>query len=289
MNNSQVAHIWANQSKARATGSNFYFDGPVIYSYGEHFPIARFVDDKTVLFTTRRYGQATSKHIAYAYRALTGLDLNVLHVDNVCPECPTDHEDNIIGQLKVAHELVSSSSRRRIREYAWSDLGKADTELEEVTNYRKYYLKALDKPVARKLNKQLKNLRESIDLAKQQLADKNLLSMSEYDKKSTERKIKNAKKRVEEWKQGGRNRNDLHALPVSLRVSGDRVQTSHGAEVPLKAAVSLWKALQRNIDVVGCPIGFFKISSVTDEFLQVGCHTIPRTELQRIAEQLEIV
>lgn len=34
MNNSMVAHLWANESKESANGSNFYFEGESIYSYG---------------------------------------------------------------------------------------------------------------------------------------------------------------------------------------------------------------------------------------------------------------
>lgn len=34
MNNSMVAHLWANEMKEFANGSNFYFEGESIYSYG---------------------------------------------------------------------------------------------------------------------------------------------------------------------------------------------------------------------------------------------------------------
>ena len=36
MNNSMVAHLWANEMKEFANGSNFYFEGESIYSYGSH-------------------------------------------------------------------------------------------------------------------------------------------------------------------------------------------------------------------------------------------------------------
>ena len=36
MNNSMVAHLWANESQESANGSNFYFEGQSIYSYGHH-------------------------------------------------------------------------------------------------------------------------------------------------------------------------------------------------------------------------------------------------------------
>lgn len=35
MNNSMVAHLWANEKQESANGSNFYFEGESIYSYGQ--------------------------------------------------------------------------------------------------------------------------------------------------------------------------------------------------------------------------------------------------------------
>ena len=54
-----VAHAWANKTKPRLKGTNMYFEGDTIYSYGDHFPVARHVctdrNDNVVLFTTREY------------------------------------------------------------------------------------------------------------------------------------------------------------------------------------------------------------------------------------------
>lgn len=39
MNNSMVAHLWANEKKESARGNKFFFEGKSIYSYGYHFEI----------------------------------------------------------------------------------------------------------------------------------------------------------------------------------------------------------------------------------------------------------
>lgn len=41
-----VAHLWANEQQESANGSNFYFDGSSIYSYGRHFEAGRIVRNK---------------------------------------------------------------------------------------------------------------------------------------------------------------------------------------------------------------------------------------------------
>lgn len=46
MNNYMVAHLWANEKKESARGSNFFFEGESIYSYGYHFEVGRIVRNK---------------------------------------------------------------------------------------------------------------------------------------------------------------------------------------------------------------------------------------------------
>lgn len=68
MNNSMVAHLWANEQKESANGSNFYFEGASIYSYGRHFEAGRIVRNKrgerAYLVNTTYYSKTTaSKHM----------------------------------------------------------------------------------------------------------------------------------------------------------------------------------------------------------------------------------
>lgn len=46
MNNSMVAHLWAHEQEESASGSNFFFEGTSIYSYGHHFEVGRIVKNK---------------------------------------------------------------------------------------------------------------------------------------------------------------------------------------------------------------------------------------------------
>jgi len=76
MNNRNVAHVWAHQQKSEGKGSNLFFVGPTIYSYGLHFPVAKFVTvgkekTKHVLVTVRSYSISTTKHQGYVYSALS--------------------------------------------------------------------------------------------------------------------------------------------------------------------------------------------------------------------------
>lgn len=74
MNNSMIAHLWANESQESANGSNFYFEGESIYSYGRHFEVGRIVrnkrGEKAYLINDRYYSHTTSKHQYYVREAI---------------------------------------------------------------------------------------------------------------------------------------------------------------------------------------------------------------------------
>ena len=60
----EAAHIWASQSQYEGRAGNIFFEDGVIYSYGRHFPVARFAPElgNIVLFTSRGYSSSTGKH-----------------------------------------------------------------------------------------------------------------------------------------------------------------------------------------------------------------------------------
>mgnify|MGYP006903036440 CR=1 FL=1 len=66
MNNSMVAHLWANEKQESANGSNFYFEGESIYSYGRRFEVGRIVrnkrGEKAYLINDIYRSSSTSKH-----------------------------------------------------------------------------------------------------------------------------------------------------------------------------------------------------------------------------------
>lgn len=72
MNNKQVAQAWAKQSQASAKGSNFYFNGPRLYSYGPHFLVAEIRQDGRAWFNPDRYSQSTTRHQSLARQAWKG-------------------------------------------------------------------------------------------------------------------------------------------------------------------------------------------------------------------------
>lgn len=116
MNNKEVAHLWANQSRERATGSHFYFEGDTIYSYGSHFPIARHYKG-VILFTTQGHSVTTAKHKGYVRSACS--HLTVFEVSKVM-ENPSGRDVKEYG--KHLEFLATKAARARNPNDALNDL-----------------------------------------------------------------------------------------------------------------------------------------------------------------------
>jgi len=79
-----------------------------------------------------------------------------------------------------------------------------------------------------------------------------------------------------------------------LRVKNDRVQTSQGTEMGLQYARQFWRMIQYALDGKDYQtlLGFrvldrFEVRELTSEFILIGCHKIPHSEINNIAVSLE--
>lgn len=82
---------------------------------------------------------------------------------------------------------------------------------------------------------------------------------------------------------------------ILLRVSGEEIQTSWGARVPLAAAPMVWSLVRRAMRQGGWTpsglgrvmIGHYSVDNISaDGTMRAGCHTIKFAELQRMARTL---
>lgn len=86
--NAQLAHVWASQSQEQGRGSSFYFNGRVIYSYRDSWPLAvitpfRDADGRTVVVRNMEsVSNTTARHNRLVDDALCGLPFHVI-------ECPS--------------------------------------------------------------------------------------------------------------------------------------------------------------------------------------------------------
>lgn len=282
--NSQVAHVWAQQRQAEGRGSNFYFRDSTIYSYGGHFPIARFERPDVVLFTTGSYSQSTCKHLNYTRRALHGLPVRVFNVPYVQG---TRHADNVADY--ATRYTAALEKAGRARRYADMHYRDAIALREEHAAYCELF--APDVAPLAEVSPEL--VREAAERSRER-AKRDRVAREERDRAA---KIAMSAD-VAAWRNG--ERRDLwqwHSCggETLLRLSrdGSTIQTSRGAEVPVSVAPRLWaivQAARHGVDVsaaYGRHIGHFTLNRVERTgAVTIGCHTLLYVELSRMADAL---
>ena len=299
MNNAQVAHAWAAQSRESGKGSNFYFDGPTIYSYGAHFPIATFTDRTTasglriVLFTTRGYSNTTARHCAMARNALHGLNVRVIECRY--PE-NAGNPDNVADMVERYSALLLKVSRARSNG-EWY-LREADSIRHMLADYCTVYgiaqpeLPAMDAAtlatVRERANKEAAKRKAEAAKRKAEAKERERLRALDYAEK------------IAEWRNGA----DANALALwqysgestALRLSrdGKHVETSRGASVTIRTARALYRAIvgvkgasdeTRAAMVESFPdVDGFRLRAIgADGSAVIGCHTLEWPEIERFA------
>ncbi len=319
----EVAHIWAHQSASsgRNPQSNFYFDRDVIYSYGSHFPIARLIPVRNtklveqvlggpfqhiVLMTTRTFSNMTAKHIHATRQACSHLP--VFHVANVLAEKGIFKEFR--DQAKEQWEIVLKKRGAKL-----GAIHVYDRILEEANKYAQLF------GLASRL-KRPDDYEEQLQLAHR---------FNEAQHQRNETRIENQRIRHEEqqriaklafdeklplWLAGKISTQQLPRSglsPIYIRLSSDgrTVETSWGAEVPLKEAVSLYRlakdcrrtasALDRlhgdgnskSIDtgvtgaLVPIKVGGYQLDSIDHRGnVKIGCHRLTWESMHELARKV---
>lgn len=302
MKNSQVAHIWAQQEKKSASGSNFSFQNESIYSWTTE--IARFIQPDIVVMLKSYPSVTTQKHLGYVRRALTHIEY--YEVDCRMRDLPNSwHAIAPIVYANKVTELIEAI------EFLRTKRSNIQYYLEELSNSAKNILKFTKKYPYAVTDQSIATLKlETIcELVKNESLDtySNVITKLKYDfnidleaklekekinneRKAEKEKIKlEAKKLLEiedliKWRNG--ETIYRHFATTALRVKNDTIETTRGAIVPLKDARLAYRALKAGKDISGFRIGEFTVKHIIDDNLVIGCHTIPLQEIEKLASVL---
>jgi hypothetical protein len=133
-----VAHNEGDYRRFERSGFNMYYRDSTIYSYGPHFPIARFATgpngERAVLFTDHGYSISTSKHIGYVRRAL-GYSRTVHYVRD-----PSSRDWRALAEecRERAKALRASAKRRRIEWRREDDLKQAEAAAKSAAMFTRW-------------------------------------------------------------------------------------------------------------------------------------------------------
>lgn len=135
----EVVHNWARQGTRDKRGFNMYSHGNIIFSYGEHFPIARIIPGSGyVLMTSRDYSVSTSKHKTYTWRGIHANDLTAFVVDDVMANSNVEHMHNVKDYEARIEEAKRKHKRARTYKDMWeTTINKLTTEMQD---YKRIFL-----------------------------------------------------------------------------------------------------------------------------------------------------
>lgn len=285
-NHREVAHAWAHQTGKHRKGFNMFYEGETIYSYGYHFPIARLVEHKgrtIVLFNGASYSHSTSKHKGYVRGAIPHA-LEVFTVDDLSRyDLPTVRDWT--AKLNKAVECVAKAKRARTygslhMEDAARAVGEANRfNAEFDLGQRTLAVEGLDDAAAELMAKAAEERKASRERAAHYAAQR-------FEREAVAR---------EAWLAGGTSY--WHGAAADgtalMRIAGDTLQTSMGAEVPLEHAKRAFRMIAK-VRAAGVPwvrnghtihVGHFQVDRIeANGDFTAGCHRFAWQEVERVAK-----
>lgn len=312
MNNSQLAHTWAQQTKEHGhtfwnkNGVNYWnfsFDGPSLKSYKTE--IARFVETnlgKVVIYTTQTYSVTTTgKHkFLHAVRQYDsyGVDCHMRDLGKTWDEIKIQVALNFISNIESLIEKLKKNKTRTA-----SIIGNIEEHTRLLIMFRNKYFnvdtvfphpKIGDPNILQSLfNNCESTILElyGIDVSAKLIRENQTELIRAAKEELT--KQQNAKKYqvdLDNWCLGIFHQTyNFYNLPIKLRIRGENIETSHGANVPLNEGISFYERI-READIHRMDlytrtfrtVGNFTADKIDNGIVYIGCHKIPLDEMERL-------
>jgi hypothetical protein len=284
--NATVAHYWANQVQvcARSQQDNFYYHGQTIYSYGNHFPIAK-IYDGFILLTTKTYSNTTAKHIYIVRNACS--HKNVIEVSDVMG----NHESNFNFWHSSITALINKIPKAR-NKAKYINLAKLLSE--DANRYVSVFKIKMPKDLAKVI--------KSIELDAEELCEElKLKAKKEHDLVFGKGK-RLYEKFLKEWRKG-KSINDIIDLMslnsyklaaqyknytglTSIRLNEQDLETTKGVFVPRHIISHLLDKYSANLLKVGDKVIHYTINEINKKYVAISCHKILTEEIDWLIKNI---
>jgi hypothetical protein len=298
-NNSELTHVWANQTQSHGTGSNMFFEHGTIYSYGYHFKLAQFVNNKEgqrcVLINSRGYSNSTSKHQTLVWRSIPDelTFFKVVSFFNDIDASSTAHKENLTHYINEAERLQGLTIRANKLKMGY--LSQLKNQIDVFDKYCTFFtLDNLERfnPISGQgltikeryelINSFIWGYENSEELKKWKIKQK------ENERKAIIKAKEKAKEQIENFRQfkiSAIYQNFGHYL-LRYNKETENVETSGGVKMSKHIFLTAYQRLLKNELQQGQHVGDFTFNGIDGEIVSVGCHKIPMTEIQTIVAVL---
>jgi len=264
-----VIHVFAQRNQSQGRSSNVFFYGDKIYSYGYHYLLGEFIDDKTILIDNRGYSSTTNKHIHWVtgatrqYKQFFTRSCD-LHLVNLQILALKDRLAKAKKPEKYINEMLS----------LWASLNE----------YIKY-TKNKNTPKDPRY-KEIKRIVKAIQSQPQEYQHK----LAEAKKKQELAKQRKEAKQIKDTLSKFYNY-EVHTFRIGekdyLRISqdGSNVETSQHVKVSIDEARTLYQLICKGVDIRGHRISNYIVNSINGT-LKIGCHNIDIDSVHKVGKQL---
>ncbi len=326
--NHGVAHEFAQQNSesGKTNNGNMYYEGRVIYSYGSHYPIAIFLNNGEIAFNDTSSSATTEgKHKVAVRRALNYqnmvyLSSDIMDMVNRFHDWDSefskkyfllkDSKDRLIDRVfRDAKYYCNQAIKRRKESLRDSDYASAIAELNQVVYFFKYIGVHCPKKVLNFIDDIQNNrdaLTEKFEAEKARDAKKTAKLERERIKAEKIRIVEQTEKfRAGEWFNYFSVDNSylLRLKPIDdLRAydpeESHSIETSGKACFPIEDGKKAWLMIKACKDRKtefkrngkSIRLGSFQIDSISqDGDIIAGCHKVQFSEVERIAQELNLI
>lgn len=305
-NHQQIAHRWAQRNPdLKAKGFNVIAEGLTIFSYGHHFPIARWFQpigkgspDWAIWFNARGYSTSTAKHKNFASHAIpSGVQVFTLPDDLWIPDL-----DGCGFNAKQMRDAIKHYLAKAVAWYeaqaleSFQNAARARSNAPWLTRQAESYLAGAER--LSRLYGQTYKPADMSDLKAR--ADKRAADMKrEAAKAAKTREIAQRAAYAEARAkflagEPARYFLDLDGTALVRRspVTGEFLETSQGASVPWEHAVKAFRAIRacrergtswkRNGETIR--VGHFQIDEIdASGNMKAGCHLFSWANMSALA------
>lgn len=294
-NNPELTHIWANQSQSYGKGSSMFFEGDSIYSYGYHFKIAQFIENKNgqkcIFLNYRSYSNTTNKHQSLVWRAIPQ-NIPFFRVSDFFTDINYSngsHKANLNHYIKQAEDLQASTIKAKKHKIGYINQLKNQIDI-----FNKYCL-FFDLQDLNEFNPILgqgKTIKERYEAVSEWLSfyensdylKKWQMKQEETKKKQEAKALIDAKEKIEafrNFKISSIYANFGHYL-LRFNKETENIETSGGVKMSKNIFLMAYNRLINNELTEGQHIGEFRYNGIENNIVSVGCHKIPFSEVQNI-------
>ena len=283
-NGEQVIHLWANQSQSDARSRNVFFEGDTVYSYGRHYILGKLhtvKGNRVAVINSKKYSVTTAKHQGWAWDSFQN-GLRIFSSDLTI-------KTGVLETHKKLNTELDSFFRKRVFRFHGSTTEQIYYILKPIAEFNEFCSLLGYKKYIIKMDRALKNkMTDHITEAFKKEEERNQrLNSPEHRAKLEKARIKKYQKQLDSWKRGGPLVNVFRQLNSQLiRVREGVVETTRGAQVPLKSALELLSLINSGEKVEGHQIGSFTVNEVDRETIRIGCHTINLNHARKVLSSL---